>query len=109
MENYSDFDAVGIFDTRFKAFLEAAGQLRPQLHRYCARMAGSVMDGEDIMQEVLFEAYRKLGEFDDDRPIGPGYFGSPTIDALTFFAAIRSVGAPNASPPFRISHILQNR
>ena len=74
MENDSDFDAVGIFDTRFKAFLEAAGQLRPQLHRYCARMAGSVMDGEDIMQEVLFEAYRKLGQFDDDRPMGPWLF-----------------------------------
>lgn len=74
MENDSDFDAVGIFDTRFKAFLEAAGQLRPQLHRYCARMAGSVMDGEDIMQEVLFEAYRKLGQFDGDRPMGPWLF-----------------------------------
>ena len=74
MENDSDFDAVGIFDTRFKAFLEAARQLRPQLHRYCARMAGSVMDGEDIMQEVLFEAYRKLGQFDDDRPMGPWLF-----------------------------------
>ncbi len=74
MENDSDFDAVGIFDTRFKAFLEAAGQLRPQLHRYCARMAGSVMDGEDIMQEVLFEAYRKLGQFDVDRPMDPWLF-----------------------------------
>ena len=74
MENDSDFDAVGIFDTRFKAFLEVAGQLRPQLHRYCARMAGSVMDGEDIMQEVLFEAYRKLGQFDGDRPMGPWLF-----------------------------------
>ncbi len=37
-------------------------------------MAGSVMDGEDIMQEVLFEAYRKLGQFDDDRPMGPWLF-----------------------------------
>jgi hypothetical protein len=34
MENDSDLDAVGIFDTRYKAFLEAAGQFRPQLHRY---------------------------------------------------------------------------
>jgi RNA polymerase sigma-70 factor, ECF subfamily len=74
MENDSDLDAVGIFDTRYKAFLEAAGQFRPQLHRYCARMAGSVMDGEDIMQEVLFEAYRKLGQFEDGRPMGPWLF-----------------------------------
>jgi RNA polymerase sigma-70 factor, ECF subfamily len=62
-----DVDAVGIFDTRYKAFLETVGQLRPRLHRYCARMTGSVMDGEDIMQEALFEAYRKLDRFDDNR------------------------------------------
>ncbi len=37
-------------------------------------MAGSVMDGEDIMQEVLFEAYRKLGQFDVDRPMDPWLF-----------------------------------
>jgi RNA polymerase sigma-70 factor, ECF subfamily len=52
-------DAVGIFDTRYKAFLEAAGQFRQQTHRYCARVAGSAMDGEDVMQEVLLEAYRR--------------------------------------------------
>ena len=34
--------------------------LRPSLHRYCARMTGSVMDGEDVVQEALFEAYQKL-------------------------------------------------
>jgi RNA polymerase sigma-70 factor (ECF subfamily) len=52
-------DAVGIFDTCHKAFLEAAGQFRPQMHWYCARVAGSAMDGEAIMQEVLLEAYRR--------------------------------------------------
>ena len=30
--------------------------LRPRLHRYCARMTGSVIDGEDIVQEVLIKA-----------------------------------------------------
>ena len=74
METDSDLDAVGIFDTRYKEFLEAAGQFRPQLHRYCARMTGSVMDGEDIMQEVLLEAYQKLGQFEDGRPMGPWLF-----------------------------------
>src|SRR6516225_618506 len=32
------------------------GELRPKLHRYCARMAGSVVDGEDIVQEALVKA-----------------------------------------------------
>jgi RNA polymerase sigma-70 factor (ECF subfamily) len=30
--------------------------LRPKLHRYCARMAGSVVDGEDVIQEALVNA-----------------------------------------------------
>ena len=32
------------------AFDRLLGELRPKLHRYCARMAGSVIDGEDIVQ-----------------------------------------------------------
>jgi RNA polymerase sigma-70 factor, ECF subfamily len=32
------------------------GQLRPKLHRYCARMTGSVVDGEDVLQEALVKA-----------------------------------------------------
>jgi RNA polymerase sigma-70 factor (ECF subfamily) len=31
-------------------FEEIAQALRPKLHRYCARMAGSAVDGEDIVQ-----------------------------------------------------------
>ena len=31
-------------------------ELRPKLHRYCARMTGSVVDGEDVMQEALIKA-----------------------------------------------------
>jgi RNA polymerase sigma-70 factor (ECF subfamily) len=31
-------------------------RLRPRLHRYCARMAGSALDGEDIVQEALAKA-----------------------------------------------------
>ena len=30
--------------------------LRPKLHRYCARMTGSAIDGEDIVQEALLKA-----------------------------------------------------
>ena len=30
--------------------------LRPKLHRYCARMTGSVIDGEDVVQEALAKA-----------------------------------------------------
>jgi RNA polymerase sigma-70 factor, ECF subfamily len=65
---------TGPFETRYLAFLETVSTLRPSLHRYCARMTGSVMDGEDVVQETLFEAYRKLDKFDESRPMKPWLF-----------------------------------
>src|SRR5882672_12287642 len=38
------------------AFDRLLGALRPKLHRYCARMTGSVIDGEDVVQEALMKA-----------------------------------------------------
>jgi RNA polymerase sigma-70 factor (ECF subfamily) len=67
-------DDSGPVDARYLTFLETISALRPSLHRYCARMTGSVMDGEDIVQESLFEAYRKLDKFDDSRPLKPWLF-----------------------------------
>jgi len=64
----------GPFEARYLAFLETIATLRPSLHRYCARMTGSVMDGEDVVQEALFEAYRKLDKFDESRPLKPWLF-----------------------------------
>ncbi|MES2150249.1 MAG: RNA polymerase sigma factor [Pseudomonadota bacterium] len=37
-------------------FDKKLADMRPKLHRYCARMAGSVVDGEDIVQEALIKA-----------------------------------------------------
>ncbi|WKA32197.1 RNA polymerase sigma factor [Bradyrhizobium roseum] len=30
--------------------------MRPKLHRYCVRMVGSVIDGEDVLQDALAKA-----------------------------------------------------
>lgn len=38
--------------------------LRPRLHRYCARMTGSVIDGEDAVQETLLRAVESFPGFD---------------------------------------------
>ena len=73
MDDPSDME-VGSFDARYRALLETITTLRPALHRYCARMTGSVMDGEDVVQEALFEAYRKLDQFDESRPLKPWLF-----------------------------------
>jgi RNA polymerase sigma-70 factor, ECF subfamily len=39
-----------------ESFNRLLGDLRPKLHRYCARMTGSVVDGEDVVQEALIKA-----------------------------------------------------
>src|ERR1043165_5944131 len=39
-----------------EAFDRLLGELRPKLHRYCARMTGSVIDGEDVLQDALIKA-----------------------------------------------------
>ena len=64
----------GTFDARYLAFLTTVADLRPSLHRYCARMTGSVADGEDVVQEALFDAYRRLESFDDSRRLEPWLF-----------------------------------
>ena len=74
MNSPRDMETSGPFEARYLAFLETITQLRPRLHRYCSRMTGSVMDGEDVVQDALFEAYRKLEQYDDSRPLAPWLF-----------------------------------
>jgi RNA polymerase sigma-70 factor, ECF subfamily len=38
------------------AFEKELATLRPRLHRYCARMVSSAIDGEDLVQEALVKA-----------------------------------------------------
>ena len=40
--------------------LTLAGELRPELHRYCARLMGSVIEGEDVVQDTLARAVLAL-------------------------------------------------
>jgi RNA polymerase sigma-70 factor (ECF subfamily) len=46
---------IGTSEAR-EDFERVLGELRPKLHRYCARMTGSVIDGEDVLQEALVKA-----------------------------------------------------
>jgi RNA polymerase sigma-70 factor (ECF subfamily) len=52
-------------DKEIDSFNRLLAELRPKLHRYCARMTGSVIDGEDVVQEALgkaIEAYAGTAE-----------------------------------------------
>ncbi|HKU95864.1 MAG TPA: sigma-70 family RNA polymerase sigma factor [Vineibacter sp.] len=45
--------------------LAQANALRPELHRYCARLMGSVIDGEDVVQDTLARAFVALQDLQD--------------------------------------------
>jgi RNA polymerase sigma factor (sigma-70 family) len=57
-----------------RRFLELVAGLRPELHRYCARMTGSTADGEDIVQDTLARAYYLLPEMTELPPLRPWLF-----------------------------------
>ena len=55
-------------------FLSLAGQLRPELHRYCARLMGSIIDGEDVVQDTLERALGAWPDLDEATPLRPWLF-----------------------------------
>jgi RNA polymerase sigma-70 factor (ECF subfamily) len=59
---------------RRAALLALAGELRPELHRYCARLMGSVIDGEDVVQDTLERAFAALQELKETPPLRPWLF-----------------------------------
>src|SRR4030081_3334826 len=63
----SDADSRATFD-------QLLGALRPDLHRYCARMTGSIIDGEDVVQDTLARAYYELAELKEMPALRPWVF-----------------------------------
>lgn len=51
-----------------------AGELRPELHRYCARLLGSVIDGEDVVQDTLARALVALQDVEEMPQLRPWLF-----------------------------------
>ena len=46
-------NAAGLAMQQLEPFLT---ELRPELHRYCSRLLGSVIEGEDLVQDVMIRA-----------------------------------------------------
>ena len=55
-------------------FLALVGELRPELHRYCARLTGSVIQGEDIVQDALAKAFYAITMQPELPPLRPWLF-----------------------------------
>lgn len=65
-------------------FMELVDEVRPELHRYCARMTGSVFDGEDVVQETLAKAYFALGQMLQPPNLRPWLFRIAHNTAMDF-------------------------
>ncbi len=55
-------------------FLAMVAGVRPELHRYCARLTGSVIEGEDIVQDTLAKAFYALSQTPEVPPLRPWLF-----------------------------------
>ncbi len=67
-----------------ESFLELVGPIRPELHRYCARLTGSVIEGEDIVQETLAKAFYAISLAPEVPPLRPWLFKIAHNTALDF-------------------------
>lgn len=72
-------------DDRLARLATEADGLRPELHRYAARLVGSVIDGEDIIQDAFASAFSAISSLSPDTPLRPWLFRivhNRAIDAL---------------------------
>jgi len=67
-----------------EAFLGLVAAVRPELHRYCARLTGSVIEGEDIVQETLAKALYALSQTNEVPALRPWLFRIAHNTALDF-------------------------
>lgn len=65
----SERDLIGDLRLTRERFATLVAEIRPELHRYCARMTGSIADGEDVVQDTLARAYYALAELDEVPPL----------------------------------------
>lgn len=66
-------------------FEELAQNIRPELHRYATRMTGSVIDGEDVVQEALVKAYSSLSLLTHDTNLRGWLFRITHNQAIDYF------------------------
>src|SRR6202789_3308219 len=65
-------------------FLAMVDTIRPELHRYCARLTGSVIEGEDIVQDTLAKAFYALSLSAEVPPLRPWLFRIAHNAAIDF-------------------------
>jgi RNA polymerase sigma factor (sigma-70 family) len=88
--------------SRSAGLLVLASELRPELHRYCARLMGSVIEGEDVVQDTMVRAFEALYDLDEATPLRPWLFRIAHNRALDL---LRSRAVRRAEPMEAASHV----
>jgi len=83
-------------------FLALVADVRPDLHRYCARLTGSVIDGEDIVQDTLAKAFYALSQTPDVPALRPWLFRIAHNAALDY---LKSHGRKLTAPSDELDEI----
>jgi len=86
-------------------FLALVGGIRPELHRYCARLTGSVIEGEDIVQDTLAKAFYALTMMPEAPPLRPWLFRIAHNAALDF---LKSHGHKLTDPTVDLGEVLSS-
>ena len=87
---------------RHAQLMALAGKLRSELHRYCARLVGSVIEGEDVVQDTFARAFAALDELQEVPPLRAWLFRIAHNRALDL---LRS-RAIRAAEPIEAAHEL---
>jgi len=64
----NDNNAFGVqSDVRpaWRKYLDLLDPIRPELHKYCMSLTGSVWDGEDLLQDAIIRVFSLLGKHDN--------------------------------------------
>jgi RNA polymerase sigma-70 factor (ECF subfamily) len=82
-------------------FLAAVRDIRPRLHRFCSRMCGSALDGEDRVQDTLAQGFFHLASLQDPARLEPWLFRIAHRKCIDFLRADKAVTVPydEASDP----------
>ena len=70
----ADDGLIGQLERGRRQYLALVEPVRAELHRYCARMTGSIADGEDVVQDTLAAAYYELSQLKQLPPLRPWLF-----------------------------------
>ena len=84
-------------------FLSLVDGVRPELHRYCARLTGSVIEGEDIVQDTLAKAFYALSQTPEVPALRPWLFRIAHNTAIDF---LKSHGRKYTEPSDELDTIV---